>query len=177
FAHYNHGSEFFVQVDPTEATVLVSARGNLAANEKRDLVMAVERRIEKIKGIDYIYANSGGNPSSLSVPVDNIGRINVIFKPYGERPRGDAIMTEIRQKTASIPGLKVEVRKPEGGPQQGKDIMIDVVSDDYPALMQVTDKIRRHLDANHSLMDIEDTRPLPGIEWDLDVKRDVAQRF
>jgi multidrug efflux pump len=43
--------------------------------------------------------------------------------------------------------------------------------------MQITDRIRRHLDANHNLMDIEDTRPLPGIEWDLDVKRDVAQRF
>ena len=28
-----------------------------------------------------------------------------------------------------------------------------------------------------NLRDVEDTRPLPGIEWDLDVKRDVAQRF
>jgi multidrug efflux pump len=28
-----------------------------------------------------------------------------------------------------------------------------------------------------TLRDVEDTRPLPGIEWDLKVKRDVAQRF
>jgi multidrug efflux pump len=177
FVWNNHGTEFFVQTDPTEATVLVSARGNLAANEKRDLVMAVERRIEKVKGIDYIYANSGGNPSSLNVPVDNIGRINVIFKPYGQRARGTLILEEIRNKTANIPGLKVEVRKPEGGPSSGKDIMIDVNSDDYPALIQTTDTIRRHLDGNPNLMDVEDTRPLPGIEWDLHVKRDVAQRF
>ncbi len=177
FVWNNHGTEFFVQTDPTEATVLVSARGNLAANEKRDLVMAVERRIEKVAGIDYIYANSGGNPSSLNVPVDNIGRINVIFKPYGQRPRGELILEEIRNKTANIPGLKVEVRKPEGGPSSGKDIMIDVNSDDYPALIQTTDRIRRHLDGNPNLIDVEDTRPLPGIEWDLHVKRDVAQRF
>ncbi|MBV9570132.1 MAG: efflux RND transporter permease subunit [Alphaproteobacteria bacterium] len=177
FVKYNHGTEFFVQTDPTEATVLVSARGNLAANEKRELVMNVERRVESVKGVDYIYANAGGNPSSQNIPVDNIGRITVVLKPYRERARGSLILEEIRKRTANIPGINVEVRKPEGGPSSGKDVMIDVNSDDYLSLLQTTDKIRRHLDGMSTLRDIEDTRPLPGIEWDLDVKRDVAQRF
>src|SRR5256714_14224766 len=89
FKNFNHGTEFFVQTDPTEATVLVSARGNLAANEKRELVMNVEHRIESVSGVDYIYANSGGNPSSQNIPVDNIGRITVVLKPYKERKRGN----------------------------------------------------------------------------------------
>src|SRR5881227_2394336 len=134
FITHNHGTEFFVKTDPTEATVLVSARGNLAANEKRALVMDVERRIENVEGVDYIYANSGGNPSSLNTPVDNIGRITVELKPYGQRRRGDVILEEIRKKTANVPGIKVEVRKPDSGPATGKDIMIDVNSDDYAAL-------------------------------------------
>jgi multidrug efflux pump len=37
--------------------------------------------------------------------------------------------------------------------------------------------IRRHMDGLKELRDVEDTRPLPGIEWDLDVNRDVANRF
>jgi multidrug efflux pump len=74
-------------------------------------------------------------------------------------------------------GIKVEVRKPEGGPSSGKDVMIDVNSDDYLSLLQTTAKVRKHIDGMSTLRDIEDTRPLPGIEWDLDVKRDVAQRF
>ncbi|HEX3651784.1 MAG TPA: efflux RND transporter permease subunit [Rhizomicrobium sp.] len=177
FITHNHGSEFFVQTDPTEATVLVSARGNLAASEKRDLVMSVEKRIESVKGVDYIYANSGGNPSSQNIPVDNIGRITVVLKPYKERARGDTILEEIRKRTADMAGIKVEVRKPEGGPSSGKDVMIDVNSDDYLSLLQTTAKLRKHVDGMSTLRDIEDTRPLPGIEWDLDVKRDVAQRF
>ncbi|MGH6890197.1 MAG: efflux RND transporter permease subunit [Rhizomicrobium sp.] len=177
FVQFNHGTEFFVKTDPTEATVLVSARGNLSANEKRDLVMSVERRIENVAGVDYIYANSGGNPSSLDVPVDNIGRITVELKPYGERRRGDAILEDIRKRTENMPGLRVEVRKPDSGPQTGKDITIDASSDDYPALLKTTDRLRRHLDGMPVLRDVEDTRPLPGIEWDLKVKRDVAQRF
>jgi multidrug efflux pump len=177
FITHNHGTEFFVQTDPTEATVLVSARGNLAANEKRDLVMSVEKRIESVKGVDYIYANSGGNPSSQNIPVDNIGRITVVLKPYRQRARGEAILEEMRKRTADMAGIKVEVRKPEGGPSSGKDVMIDVNSDDYLSLLQTTATIRKHLDGMSTLRDIEDTRPLPGIEWDLDVKRDVAQRF
>jgi multidrug efflux pump len=177
FITHNHGTEFFVQTDPTEATVLVSARGNLAASEKRELVMSVEKRIESVKGVDYIYANAGGNPSSQNIPVDNIGRITVVLKPYKERARGETILEEIRKRTADMAGIKVEVRKPEGGPSSGKDVMIDVNSDDYLSLLQTTAKLRKHLDGISTLRDIEDTRPLPGIEWDLDVKRDVAQRF
>jgi multidrug efflux pump len=173
----NNGTEFFVKTDPTEATVLVSARGNLSAYEKRTLVMSVERRVENVAGVDYIYANSGGNPSSLNTPVDNIGKITVELKPYGQRRRGDVILEDIRKRTADIPGLKIEVRKPDSGPATGKDIMIDVSSDNYAALLQTTDKIRGHLDGMTTLRDVEDTRPLPGIEWDLKVKRDVAQRF
>ena len=173
----NNGTEFFVKTDPTEATVLVSARGNLSAYEKRALVMSVEKRIENVDGVDYIYANSGGNPSSLNTPVDNIGRITVELKPYDQRRRGDIILEDIRKRTADIPGLKIEVRKPDSGPATGKDIMIDASSDNYTELLDITDKVRRHLDGLTGLRDVEDTRPLPGIEWDLKVKRDVAQRF
>ncbi|HEY3639364.1 MAG TPA: efflux RND transporter permease subunit [Rhizomicrobium sp.] len=173
----NSGTEFFVKTDPTEATVLVSARGNLSAYEKRALVMDVERRVENVDGVDYIYANSGGNPSSLNTPVDNIGRITVELKPFGQRRRGDVILEDIRKRTTDMPGLRVEVRKPDSGPSTGKDIMIDAASDNYNELLQITDKVRRHLDGITALRDVEDTRPLPGIEWDLKVKRDVAQRF
>ncbi len=177
FVMKNYGTEFFVKTDPTQATVLVSARGNLSAYEKRTLVMSVEQRIERVAGVDYIYATSGGNPSSQDTPVDNIGRITVELKPYGQRARGELILDEIRKRTSNMPGLRVEVRKPDSGPSSGKDIMINVASDDYAALLQTTANIRRHFDGMSTLRDIEDTRPLPGIEWDLKVKRDVAQRF
>ena len=40
FTVFNHGMELFVDNDPDYATVLVSARGNLSAKEKRDIVWA-----------------------------------------------------------------------------------------------------------------------------------------
>ncbi len=181
FAVFNTGTEFFVDTDPDFGNVLVSARGNLSANEKRDLVLSVERVVSTVDGIKWIYASSGGQSQTLNsqggVPVDNVGRISVQLKDYRERRTGKAIFEEIRQKTANLPGVHVEVRMPQSGPPTGKDIMIDVASDDYAALAQTTGMVRRHLDALPGLRDVEDTRPLPGIEWDIDIDRGVANRF
>jgi multidrug efflux pump len=52
-----------------------------------------------------------------------------------------------------------------------------VSSDNSAELGMVTDAVRRHMDGLKELRDVEDTRPLPGIEWDLDINREMASRF
>ncbi|MGA9797028.1 MAG: efflux RND transporter permease subunit [Rhizomicrobium sp.] len=181
FYFFNSGVEFFVDTDPSMANILVSARGNLSAAGKRDLVMGVEKIVAGVDGIKSIFATSGGQSETLNnqggVPVDNIGSITIELKDYRERRPGNAILEEIRQRTANIPGVHVEVRVPQQGPPTGKDVMIDVSSDDYVALANVTGIIRAHMDGVKELRDVEDTRPLPGIEWDLDIDREAASRF
>lgn len=180
FTVFNHGTEFFVDTDPGFARVYIEARGNLSAEEKRDIVMNVSHMVQSVKGIRAIYANSGGQSNSLNSqggePVDTIGHLGIEMKDYRERRPGKLIEEEIRQKTASIPGVHIEVREPSGGPAQGKDIMIDVSSDDYTELANVTAAIRSHINKMSELRDIEDTRPLPGIEWDLNINRELASR-
>jgi multidrug efflux pump len=55
--------------------------------------------------------------------------------------------------------------------------MIDVSSDDYVELAQVAAAIRDHMDKMTTLRDVEDTRPLPGIEYDMNINREIASRF
>jgi multidrug efflux pump len=144
-------------------------------------MMDVEHRIATVSGIKSIYASSGGQnfgPSSQGgVPVDNIARIGVELQDYRVRKAGRLILEDIRKVTENMPGVKVEVRQPQQGPPTGKDVMLDVSSDDYVALAQVTDQVRHHFDALPELRDVEDTRPLPGIEWDLDINREMASRL
>ena len=180
FAFFNKGTIFFADQDPDYLRVYISARGNLSANEKRDIVMNVSRIAQTVDGIRAVYATSGGQSNSLNSqggePVDNIGHLGVELKDYRQRRKGKVIADEIRTKTASIPGVHIEVREQQGGPSSGKDIMIDVGSDDYVSLAQVTGTIREHMDKMKELRDVEDTRPLPGIEWDLDINREMASR-
>ncbi|MEJ0024435.1 MAG: efflux RND transporter permease subunit [Rhizomicrobium sp.] len=181
FAMFNKGTIFFADADPGYAQVFVSARGNLSAAEKRDIVMGISRIAQTVPGIKAIYASSGGQSNNLNsnggTPVDNIGQLGIEMKDYRERRPGKWIEEQIRQKTADIPGVHVEVREPENGPPTGKDVMIDVGSDDYLELAQVAAAIRGHMDKMPELRDVEDTRPLPGIEWDLEINRGIASRF
>ncbi len=181
FAFNNHGVMFFVDNDMDFANVFVSARGNLSAQEKRDIVMGVNKIVRGVDGIKWTYATSGGQSNGMNrsggVPVDNIGNISVQLIDYRERAKGKVVFEKIRKLTENLPGINVEVREPQNGPPTGKDIMIDVNSDNYPELARVAGAIRAHLDKLPELRDVEDTRPLPGIEWDLDIDREMASRF
>lgn len=175
FVLFGKGSEFFVSTDPDMANIYVSARGNLSAEEKRDLVMSVEKRIEGVDGLKYVYMHTGGGGNEA--PVDVVGSVTVEMKPQAERKMtGKQIIEEMRRRTAGLPGIKVEVHEPNNGPSNGKDVEVDVTSDDYPALMKTVDVLRRHMDATAELRDVEDTRALPGIEWDLKINRELASR-
>ncbi len=180
FVVTSKGVEFFVDEDPDEFNVLVSARGNLSADEKRDIVMGVERIVAGVDGIKSIFASSGAQIQTTNnqggVPVDNVGRIVVELKDYRVRRKGALIMQEVQRRTANLAGVHVEVRQPQNGPPVGKDVMIDVSSDNHAELMAVTDAVRRHMDGLPELRDVEDTRPLPGIEWDVDINRELANR-
>jgi multidrug efflux pump len=176
FVLFNKGTIFFVDTDPDMANIYVSARGNLSAAEKRDLLMSVEKRIDGVEGIKYFYATTGGG--GQNAPVDVIGHITVEMKSIDERKRtGKAILEDVRKRTEGMAGIRVEVHEPQSGPSASKDVVVDVTSEDFGALSQVVDTVRRHMDAAHELRDVEDTRALPGIEWNMQIDRELASRF
>ena len=185
FGRFNNGTEFFVDTEPEQAIVFVSARGNLAAEEELKLVTRVEDIILNTSGIKAVFTTTGkggGGPelgSGVSdAPADQISMITVELTDYNTRRAGDYILEEIRQKVAPLPGIKVEVRKREDGPPTGKDIRLQISGSDRLKVEKTTGQVREHLDNGmKGLRDVEDTRPLPGIEWELTVDRREAGRF
>ena len=177
---FNHGVEFFVQTDSNDASVYVRARGNLSAKEKLELLLQAESRLLGMEGVHAIYAVSGGGgggPGGGQAPVDTIGRIAIELLPYEERGPSKPIWTEVRKRLENLPGMYVELFENQGGPPTGKAIQVEVGSENYLVLDQVTDKIRRYMDGLEGLRDIEDSRSLPGIEWALSIDREEAGRF
>ena len=68
---------------------------------------------------------------------DQIGSISLNFVDWDERRPADVILQEIRDDTAGLAGITVEVRKPQNGPQQGKPISIELTSR-FPDLLATT---------------------------------------
>lgn len=185
FGENNNGVEFFVDEEPDVAIVLVSARGNLSARQIHDYVVEVEQVVMGIKGIENVVmtANAAGGRAGSVIggvqdkPADVIGELQIEMADFCCRRKAVEIFAEIREKTANIPGMVVEVRKIEGGPPTGKDIRLQVKSTDYASMKAAVGKIRKQVNSMTGLQDIEDERPLPGIEWQLDVNRQEAGRY
>ena len=187
FGKNNAGVEFFVDEEPDVAIVLVSARGNLSAIEIRDLVGEVEAKVLRIPGIDNVIMTSSAPGGGSGVgsplggiqdkPADVIGELQIELADYCCRPKAAEIFAEIQKQTADLAGMRVEVRKIEGGPPTGKDLRLQVKSTNYDEMVASVVRVRAKVDAMKGLQDREDSRPLPGIEWQLSVNREEAGRY
>ncbi|HEV2533486.1 efflux RND transporter permease subunit, partial [Phenylobacterium sp.] len=83
----------------------------------------------------------------------------------------------IRKKVTDIPGMQVEVRLPQNGPPTGKAIQVQLQSHDPAALDRAANLVDAKLAADPQLIELEDTRTSPGIEWNLQVDREAAGRY
>ncbi|MEM1343940.1 MAG: efflux RND transporter permease subunit [Pseudomonadota bacterium] len=184
FAYYGqhqNGVEFFVETEPERAIVHVRARGNPSLAEKDRLVRAVEARLRGVEGIASAFAFSGEGglvrgPDS-GPPSDSIGQIQIELERWDSRRPGREILAEIEGRLAGMPGIITEIAEEEDGPQQGKPVQLRLSGSDWPALLDAATTARARFDTEPGLVEIDDTRPLPGIEWRIEVDRAAAGRF
>jgi len=172
------GVEFFPQSEPTSVRLLVHARGNLSIDERDALVREVEAIARGIDGVDTIYATTQAGSAGNRQAEDLIGNITLELVDWERRRPAKEILAELRQKTGSLAGIVVEPHLPQNGPRQGKDIEIRVSSADPSLIPLAVDRIRTHMEREMTgLVDIEDDRSVPGIQWELRVDRAQASRF
>ncbi|NQY38793.1 MAG: efflux RND transporter permease subunit [Henriciella sp.] len=184
FGSTTHKSELFLDVEPEQVYVFVQAQGNLSADEEYQIVDRVVERLLPIDGIESLASTSGSEGSGSfnfdgvsSPPQDTIGRVLINLKDRDAGYDGRETEQEIRDVLVGVPGLRTEVRKLEQGPPVGKDVQVAVRSNDGVALMQAAAEVRALVDSMDGLREVEDSRPLPGIEYQLEVDRAQAGKF
>jgi multidrug efflux pump len=178
YSQFGKGVEFFPEIEPEVANVLVHARGNLSIYEKDMLVREVESRILEIDGMEAVYTRSGKAAQQGSdLAEDVVGQITLEFMDWDQRPTADVILEQIRDRTADIAGIHVETQKMQGGPPTGKALQIEIASRFPELIAPAVAQILAGIDEIGGFIDIEDSRPLPGIQWELNVDRAQASKF
>ena len=181
YSKIGSGIEFFPEVEPELAKIVVYARGNLSAKEKRDYVSRVENIILKIQSknneFKNIYALSGNISDQSEASEDFIGSISLEYNDWNKRRKSKIILNEILNKTKTIKGIKVESREQEGGPPTGKPINIKITSPNKSLLLRESFRLKEFIDSYPELINIEDNFPAPGIEWEIKVNRKQAAKF
>jgi len=181
YTKVGEGVEFFPDVEPDLAKIVVFARGNLSVEEKKDYVARVENIILKIqserKEFKNIYSLSGNVSEQSEASEDFIGSISLEYTDWDKRRKSKVILAEILDATKSINGIKVESREQQGGPGEGKPINIKLTSDNKKLLIEEGIKLKKFMDNYPKLMNVEDNLPAPGIEWEINVDRKQASKF
>ncbi|WP_297796485.1 efflux RND transporter permease subunit [uncultured Marinobacter sp.] len=176
YAYFNHGVEFFPEVEPDSAQVQVRARGDLSIWERDSIVREVEQRLQGMPEVKALYARSMVSAGNRMAP-DVIGVLQFQFTDWFTRRPANDILEDFRERTSDIPGIQLEFRKQEGGPAGGKPVELQVSSMSSDVLDDYVNQIQKRMSTMGGFVDIEDDRSLPGIEWRLQVDREAAARF
>ncbi len=174
FFIFGKGVEYFPDVEQPFGMVDIRARGDLSTDERDHLVGQVEERVLGMPEIEFLYAKTGASDQGAE---DQIGTLTLNYVDWSQRRPADDILAEIRERTKDLVGIRIETRKPDPGPPLGKPIRIEFSSRFPEQLDNAVDRVRSHMEANASIVNIEDSRPLPGIEWQIQVDRAEAARF
>ncbi|CUH53795.1 efflux RND transporter permease subunit [Shimia marina] len=203
YGQNNNGVEFFVDTEPEQATALVRARGNLSLAEKDAMVRAAENIIMDHPAVINVFSFAGegglstGGPSNSESPQDTIGQVQFEIIPWEDRPTvrekwffdllerevsapdfaGNTVLDELNAELAKLPGFFVETKALEQGPGSGKPIHLRLRGDGWDALNAATAQAREAFENTPGLTLVEDTLPLPGIDWQIDVDVEKAGRY
>jgi multidrug efflux pump len=190
FAYYgenNNGVDFFVETEPEQAIVYVKARGNLGLAEKDALVRQAEAIVLAHPGVQsaFSFAGEGGlnsNTGGAEAPKDTIGQIQFETIPWEDRRfdpslDGKVVLAELSEQLSTLPGIQTEILEASQGPADAKPVHLRLKGDNLDTLVDAAGIVRAQYEALPGMRLIEDTRPLPGIDWQIDVDVERAGRF
>ena len=182
FGENNNGVEFFVESEPENAIVYVRARGNLSVTEQDAIVRQVEALVIDTEGVRDVFAFAGdgglnNNTGGVAAPVDTIGQIQLDLEPWGQRPDGDLILARLQERLDQLPGIATEIFSQSRGPASGKPLHLRLSGDNWDELQAAAHIARGYFNTLPGLTLVEDTLPLPGIDWQIEVDVEAAGRF
>lgn len=176
YGAFGKGVEFFPDVEPENAVLHVRARGDLSVEESDRLVREVESRLLDMGEFATVYARTG-TTFRARVTEDTVGLIQLEFVDWKHRRPAREILEEVRKRTADLAGIIIEARKEEAGPPVGKPVQLQLSSRFPELLPAAVATVRRGLDELGGFIDVTDSRPMPGIEWQVKVDRAEASRY
>lgn len=175
--------EFFIREKPDMAYAYIRARDDISAQQELTLVKEIEERFMNIVGVHSLSTRSGSSSREQSMmdgggeaPKDTIGRILIEIKPPPGLDEWD-VYDEVIAASKNIDGALVEMRKFDRGPPTSKDVTAKLRSENPEKLKEAAAILYQKFIHDPELKEVEDTAPLPGIEWRMKVDREMAAKF
>ncbi|MEM9522641.1 MAG: efflux RND transporter permease subunit [Pseudomonadota bacterium] len=155
----------------------------------------------------FAFAGAGGlnqNTGGVLAPLDAVGQMQLELIPWEERPSltryvgggpfslwpdfiplsvsnpdydGDRILDRLQTQLETLPGVNIEILSADRGPSSGKPVHLRLKGADRDLIERTAHEMAAYFRTVPGLVDVEDTTPLPGIDWQIDVDVEKAGRY
>ncbi|MBL7814090.1 MAG: efflux RND transporter permease subunit [Saprospiraceae bacterium] len=180
---------FFPESDPNFAYTYIKLPVGTDTKFTDQVTKEVETRIMKLLGennplVSSVISNvavGAGDPQSFDLSTNsNLGKVTVAFVPFAERhgKSTSTVLKQIREAVKGVPGAEIVVEKESSGPPTAKPISIEITGEDYRALAQASQGLKRYLDSlqidgvEELKSDLNITKP----EVTVNIDRETAMR-
>jgi multidrug efflux pump len=176
FITIGKGVEFFPDIEPKNANILVKAIGNMSLTEKNQIMLEVEQKLQPLEQeVRFFYTQTGAT-TLRDLPEDVIGVVQLEFKNWRVRRKADAILKESRTRLQNIAGVVIETAKQQEGPPTGKALQLEFASRFPEKIVPEVEKFLKAMNEIGGFINVEDDRPKPSIVWEYVVDRVKAGR-
>lgn len=158
-----------------ELMVFAMERGSLQRDHRR--LTEAKRSVRRVAGVRGVEAVGGTRVLSHGEET-RLAEIELHWPDEGPAGQDMAAFTrDLADLIRGVPGVIVEQRVLEAGPPTGKDIQVELASNSPARLLPAVRFVREFMDEMEGLRDVDDSRPVPGVEWQVRVDRAAASRF
>jgi multidrug efflux pump subunit AcrB len=161
FVIFNHGIEFFPDLEPTQAWIKVEAPMGTRLETSDLIVREIEDRIKGTPDMEHFvtevgnvsdvfnFGVEGGTPHKSQVTID-------FLEKYKRQRNSFETLDEVKEKVAGIPGARIDVSKPQEGPPTGSAVEIQIKGEDFAILENISTDIQRKIKDVHGLTELRD---------------------
>ncbi|HEX6199020.1 MAG TPA: efflux RND transporter permease subunit, partial [Thermoanaerobaculia bacterium] len=182
FGAFNAGVEFFPETEPRQIFVDLDLAPGTRVERTDAVVREVERRLADTPDLLVMAASAGAGSQAdfFTGGQGDVtqGRVSLDLLDREERSQSSfQTLAEARGEVSRIPGVEVEIRRPDEGPPVGDPLSIEISGDDFATLGRIATRIQEEIEDVEGLRSLTTDFELARPELIVDVDRTQAARL
>jgi multidrug efflux pump len=158
---FNHGVEFFPDLEPTQAWIKVEAPIGTRLETSDHIVKIIEDRIKNTPDMEHFVTEVGNVSDAFSFGGDagtpHKSQVTIDFTERHERGQNSfKTLEEVQDTLTGIPGARIDVTKPQEGPPTGNAVEIQIKGEDFRILEQLSEEIQKKIRNINGLTELRD---------------------
>ena len=161
YGFFNHGVEFFPDLEPTQAQIKIEAPIGTRLETSDNIVRKVEQRIIGTPDMDHFVTEVGNAADMFSFGMEggtpHKSQVTIDFVDLQERKQSSfKTLEQINDEMKGIPGARIDVSKPQEGPPTGNAVEIQIKGEDFVILNNLSTEMQKRIRDVSGLTELRD---------------------